>query len=201
MTDGNDHDMYFSVDVEADGPIPGVYSMLALGMAVAGEFDGQRFTAADPHERTFYRELKPVSDQIDAEALAVSRLDRDKLVAEGADPAHAMTEAAAWVRSEAGARRPVFVGYPVVFDWMFMHWYFVRYAGDSPFGFSNALDIKTIYQQKAQVTVGGAGRDDLPDTLKSATRHTHNALDDAIEQADIFARLFIWPGAAAERTE
>jgi hypothetical protein len=27
-------DVYFSVDVEADGPIPGPYSMLSVGVAV-----------------------------------------------------------------------------------------------------------------------------------------------------------------------
>lgn len=38
------------------------------------------------------------------------------------------------------------------------------------------------------------GRDDLPPELRSTRSHTHNALDDAIEQADIFNRLFEWPG-------
>ena len=50
-------DLYVSVDIEADGPIPGMYSMLAVGMAVAGRFDGHEFTAAKPAEATFYREL------------------------------------------------------------------------------------------------------------------------------------------------
>ena len=35
-------DMYFSADIEADGPIPGPYSMLAFGLVVAGVFDGVR---------------------------------------------------------------------------------------------------------------------------------------------------------------
>ena len=30
------------------------------------------------------------------------------------------------------------LGYPVVFDWMFLHWYFVNFTGASPFGFSGA---------------------------------------------------------------
>lgn len=32
-------EFYVAVDVEADGPIPGRYSMLSLGMAVAGRDD------------------------------------------------------------------------------------------------------------------------------------------------------------------
>jgi hypothetical protein len=126
----------------------------------------------------------------------VTGLDRAQLAAEGADPGEAMADAAAWVTDQAGDARPVMVGYPIVFDWMFMHWYFVRYVGRSPFGFSGALDMKTIYQQKARVPLDQAGRDDLPAVLRSTRAHTHNARDDAIEQAEIFARLFEWPGPA-----
>ena len=71
---------------------------------------------------------------------------------------------------------------------MFLHWYFVRFAGRSPFGFSGALDIKTMYHQKAGVTFDRAGRRDLPAILAPQMPHTHNALDDAREQAEIFAR-------------
>ena len=84
------------------------------------------------------------------------------------------------------------VGYPVVFDWMFIYWYFMHFIGESPFGFSGALDMKTMYQQKARLTLDRAGRTDLPPELASERRHTHNALDDAVEQAEIFNRLFVW---------
>jgi hypothetical protein len=53
-------DLYFSADIEADGPIPGTYSMLSFGLAVAGRFDGTLFEAYDPTKATFYRELKPL---------------------------------------------------------------------------------------------------------------------------------------------
>jgi hypothetical protein len=187
-------DLYISVDIEADGPIPGRYSMLAFGLAVAASFDGATFEARDPSAATFYRELKPITDDFDAEALAVSGLDREALAREGAVPAVAMRDAAEWLRTQAADRRPVMVAYPVVFDWMFIHWYFVRFVGESPFGFSGALDMKTMYQQKARVTVDRAGRRDLPPELSSRRQHTHNALDDAVEQADIFNRLFSWKG-------
>jgi hypothetical protein len=32
-------ELYVAVDVEADGPIPGPYSMISLGMAVVGRPD------------------------------------------------------------------------------------------------------------------------------------------------------------------
>jgi hypothetical protein len=187
-------DLYISADIEADGPIPGLYSMLSFGLAVAATFDGTDFNALEPTSSTFYRELKPITDQFDPGALAVAGLDRNALAAEGAEPVTAMREAVDWIVAQAGSARPVLVGYPVVFDWMFLHWYFVRFVGESPFGFSGALDMKTIYQQKAGVTLDRAGRDDLPELLASDRSHTHNALDDAVEQADVFNRLFVWEG-------
>jgi hypothetical protein len=54
--------------------------------------------------------------------------------------------------------------------------------------------MKTMYQQKAGVVLGRAGRRDLPASLVPDAPHTHNALDDAIEQGEIFARLFAWDG-------
>jgi hypothetical protein len=187
-----DADLYFSVDIEADGPIPGVYSMLAVGLAVAGRFDGRSYVPIETGLRTFYRELRPISKTVDKEALEVAQLDRGRLIREGAEPAKAMTELANWVEVEAGADRPVLVGFPIVFDWMFLHWYLIRFVGKSPFGHSDALDMKTMYQQKARVTLGSAGLDDLPVSLKSTKPHTHNALDDAVEQAEIFTNLVLW---------
>ena len=188
-------DLYISADIEADGPIPGRYSMLAFGLAVAGRFDGRSFEACDPSATTFYRELRPISDHLDPAALRVAGLDRDQLEEAGALPTEAMTEAARWIEEQAGADQPVLVGYPVVFDWLFLHWYFVAFLGESPFGFSSALDMKTIYQQKGRVTLDEAGREDLPPFLRSVREHSHNALDDAIEQGEIFIKLFEWQGA------
>ncbi len=108
-------DLYFSVDVEADGPIPGEYSMLSFGLALAGGFDGEQFHKLDPSACTFYAELAPISEHWMPEALAVSSLDRDRLVHEGRNPSEAMEEAGAWVREQARDQRPVLVGFPLVF--------------------------------------------------------------------------------------
>lgn len=189
-------DLYISGDIEADGPVPGLFSMLSFGLAVAATFDGSRFEARNPSEATFYAELKPITDDFDPEATAVSGLDRDALLRGGNDPASAMRKAADWIASQAGRARPVLVGYPVVFDWMFLHWYFVRFNSESPFGFSGAMDMKTMYQQRANVLLSDAGRADLPPNLASSRPHTHNALDDAIGQAEIFNRLFVWKGSS-----
>ncbi|MEO6511594.1 MAG: hypothetical protein ABIO16_11430, partial [Nocardioides sp.] len=110
-------DVYISADIEADGPIPGRYSMLSLGMCIAGEQTAAgTFTPIQPESARFYRELKPISEEFDQGNLDVVResgLDRDQLVREGSDPVEAMTAAARWVTELAGGRRAVFVGWPM----------------------------------------------------------------------------------------
>ncbi|MBV1849125.1 3'-5' exonuclease [Catellatospora tritici] len=184
-------DMYFSADVEADGPIPGPYSMVSVGLAVAGT-RAHTFTRADPTAATFYRELRPISDDFVPEAMAVSGLDRDALVRDGADPATAMRELSEWVKETAAGAKPIFVAYPASFDWMFVYWYLIRFTGGSVFGHSGCLDVKTAYAIKADVPVGKAVKGQMPRHLLSRRPHTHNALDDAIEQADLFANVMEW---------
>jgi hypothetical protein len=192
-------DVYISADTETDGPIPGERSMLSFGFAVAGTFNGARFEGQDPSAQTFYRELRPISQSWDADALRVSGLDRDRLQVEGEDPGTAMTVAAEWVGEVAGHRRPVLVAYPLGFDWMFLQWYFVRFAeGGSPFGHASCLDIKTIYQQRAWTVLDRTRRDELPPELRPLHPHTHHALDDAIEQAELLANLLAWCGRRRE---
>lgn len=188
-------EIYVSVDIEADGPIPGPYSMLSFGLARCGAFDGRAFTASDPAARTFYAELKPISDLVDSAALEVSGLDRDRLAREGREPREAMNAAFSWVRENADGATAVAVGYPLGFDWMWLYWYFVRFAeGGSPFGHSRHLDIKTLYAAKAGTLIARSTKGQMPAGLRSRRPHTHNALDDAIEQADMFQNLMTWPG-------
>jgi hypothetical protein len=187
-------DCYISVDVEADGPIPGPYSMISFGAAVAGTRTQEGFTAGDPDAATFYRELRPISDEFVPEALAVSGLDRSALVRDGADPATAMAEFSAWAVATAGPARPVVVAYPACYDWMFLYWYLIRFTGESPFGHSGCLDLKTLYATKADVPLGAAVKRRMPSHLLSQRPHTHHALDDAIEQAELCANLMQWAG-------
>ncbi|MDT9687370.1 exonuclease [Streptomyces sp. P9(2023)] len=192
-------EFYVSADVEADGPVPGPFSMSSFGLAVAGAHDGSVFNACDPAERTFYAELKPIGDAYDPEALAVSGLDRDRLTREGQEPAQAMNAAAAWLAgvSDELAAVPVFVAYPLGYDWMWMYWYFMRFAdAGSPFGHSRCMDVKTLYAAKASVPVNKATKRSMPRHLLSSRPHTHNALDDAIEQAELFQNLMTWEAGA-----
>ncbi|MFE5888029.1 3'-5' exoribonuclease domain-containing protein [Streptomyces sp. Marseille-Q5077] len=191
--------LYISVDIEADGPIPGPYSMLSLGAAVAGVQDAGGFTAADPEKDTFYRELRPISEEFVPEALAVSGLDRERLRKEGLDPALALAQFTRWVREVGGDAQPVMCGYPASYDWTFLYWYLIRFTGASPFGHSGCLDMKTLYATKAGLPLRAVAKGTMPRELLSRRRHTHHALDDAVEQAELFANLMAWPGPGSPR--
>ncbi len=192
-------DLYFSADVETDGPIPGPYSMLSFGLVIAGSFDGTTFRRSDLSD-SFEANLRPISENFEEEALAVTGIDREALKRSGKDPSEAMKKLADWIEARCAAAesqtkakvKPVLVAYPLGFDWSFLHWYFLNFAGRSPFGHSRGLDIKTAYAIKAGVPLHQASRSKLPEHLRSALPHTHGALDDAKEQADIFANIMEW---------
>lgn len=188
-------DIYFSADVETDGPIPGPYSMLSFGLVVAGTFDGQTFRRASKDSSSFYAELRPISKDFEPEALAVNGLDRERLLREGSSPEAVMVEVSTWIRNVSNGGSPILVAYPLSFDWSWLYWYFVRFGGGgSPFNHSRCFDMKTALSVKGRRTVSTSGRDHLPSELLARTAHTHNALDDAREQAEIFANLFEWGG-------
>ena len=188
-------EVYVSVDIEAAGPSPGVYSMLSIGACVVANTS-----------KNFYRELKPVNSTYIAEALKrcsfseqVSRRivefgeDYPRSVMKaltelGADPKNAMQDFSDWIIEVAASDFPVFVGFNAPFDWMFVCDYFWRFIGRNSFG-HNALDIKSYYMGMAGCEWRRTGKRGIPAEFHSNRRHTHYALDDAIEQAEMFEKL------------
>ncbi len=77
-------------DIEADGPVPPLYSMISFG-AVLHE---------DPTQ-TFYAELRPISDQWIPDALAVSGFSREQTMA-FASAQQAMTDFYTWNKHTCG---------------------------------------------------------------------------------------------------
>lgn len=187
-------DAYFCVDVETDGPIPGEFSLLSFACVVAGFHDGRRFQAPEKYDDGFYAELRPVSDRFEEAAMKVNGLDRSKLIRDGLNPEDALKQLSSWIWEHSGGRRPIMVASPAGFDWSFMHWYFVRYLGESPFGYSGLFDVKTALAVRFDRPVAKSGRKNVPAWLRSELPHTHNALDDAKEQARIFCNLMDWRG-------
>ena len=186
-------DVYISADVETDGPIPGAFSMLSFALVEIGSYDGGPLLRPSA-PRSFYRELRPIYADFEAEALSVNGLDRAKLLQHGGDPEMVMNEARRFIGELATDGTPVLVAYPLSFDWSFLYWYFIKFGGESPFKHSRCFDVKTAIAVRGRRPISRSGHDQLPAFLNSKLSHTHNALDDAKEQADIFARVFEWDG-------
>ncbi|MBO0828375.1 MAG: exonuclease [Streptosporangiales bacterium] len=169
--------------------------MLSLGASVAGTYDADGYAAPDdPRAETWYAELRPISDDYVPEAMAVSGLDRDELRESGRSPEEAMTGFAAWVDEVADRHdaSPVFAAYPLGFDWLFTYWYLMSFAGRSPFGHGRALDVKTLYAARARTAISRATKRHMPAAFHPDLPHTHNALDDAVEQAGLLANIMRW---------
>ena len=118
------------------------------------------------------------------EAWAASRKD---LV----EPATAMNEFARFLedlRQEQDANL-VFVGFPASYDFMFVYWYLIKFTGESPFSFS-ALDIKTYAAAVLKKEYRACSKRGLPKRwFQGTTKHTHEALDDAIGQGQLFMNI------------
>lgn len=175
-------EIYVSTDVEADGPIPGPHSMLSFASAayradktLVGTFEANLCSLpgaqGDPRTMAWWKGQP--------EAWAACR----KNVRE---PEVVMPEYVAWLKGLPG--KPVFVAYPAAYDFMFVYWYLMRFAGESPFSHS-ALDIKsyamavlgTEFRESTKRNMPKAWFDDLP--------HTHVALDDAKGQGALFCNM------------
>ncbi len=166
---------YVSVDIEAAGPIPAEYSMLSLGACLVSNT-----------ETNFYVELKPVNNNYKQEALDVCGLSMSYLKEHGTDPEKAMQQFDEWIKTLHG--KAIFVGFNAPFDWSFINYYFHKYLGYNPFG-HNALDIKAFYMGMRKCRWEQTAKQWIPSYLKSKHRHTHNALQDSIEQAELFSNL------------
>lgn len=167
-------EVFISVDVETSGPIPGEYSLLSIGAC-----------AVYAPDRQFECLLKPVSERADPAAMEVAGLSLEILSRDGLDPTDAMTKFKDWVIRTAGNGRPVMVGFNAPFDWSFVNYYFHRYLGANPFGFA-ALDIKAYYMGAAGTSWHDTRSSIMRQTLGAVTEGNHEALRDALAQAELF---------------
>ena len=160
---------WFMVDVEADGPIPGDYSMICFGAVVIDPLLG----------RTFYGKLKPISDKWVPEALAVSGFAREQTLLFD-EPREVMQKFADWIRAESDGR-PMFISDNNGFDWQFINWYFHHFLGDNPFGHSST-NLGSLYK--------GAARDMFASFKHlRKTKHTHHPVDDARGNAEAMLQM------------
>jgi hypothetical protein len=175
-------EVYVSTDVEADGPIPGPHSMLSFGSAAYREDKSlvstfsanlETLPGASGHPQTIrWWESQPEAWKTCRENVR--------------PPIDVMSEYVRWLKDLPG--KPVFVGYPASYDFMFVYWYIMRFVGESPFSHS-ALDIKTFAMALLKMEYRASVKRNMPRRWFDNLPHTHVALDDAIGQGALFCNM------------
>ncbi len=175
-------EVYVSTDVESDGPIPGPYSMLSFGSAayladktLVGTFSAnlELLPGATSHPSTmaWWQEHQ--------EAWEKCRQDLQ-------DPAVAMQNYVVWLKSLPGT--PVFVAYPIGYDFTFVYWYLMRFVGQSPFS-HNGIDIRSYAMAVLKKGYKECSKRNMPRRWFDDLPHTHDAVADALEQGALFCNM------------
>lgn len=178
----NRPEIYVSTDVETNGPIPGEYSLLSFGSAammldkkIIATFSANLETlpgAKEDHETMKWWQSQP-------KAWEECRKDVKP-------PEKIMKEYVAWLKFLPG--KPVFVGYPVSFDFSYMYWYMIKFAGESPYEYL-ALDIKTYAMAVLKKPFYQVRKSAMPKEWFDSCKKSHVALEDAIEQGQLFCNI------------
>lgn len=176
-------EIYVSTDIEADGPIPGPYSMLSFASAAyasnktllgtySANLDTLPGAATHPKTMEWWRQFPQAWEQCRRDTRA---------------PEVVMPEYLAWLEALPG--RPVFVGWPATWDFMWIYWYLVRFTGARPFR-ENALDVRSYAMGMRKTDFRLTTRTYLPRRwFDDGLPHTHVALDDALEQGALFCNM------------
>ena len=160
---------YIMVDVEADGPIPGDYSMISFGAIIV-----------EPSlSKTFYSQIKPISEKWIPESLQICNFTReDTLTFE--EPQIVMEKFLSWIEAESTGRA-LFISDNNGFDWQFINWYLHHFCGKNPFGHTSS-NLGSLYK--------GLSKDTFVNFKHlRKTAHTHNALDDARGNAEALLQM------------
>ena len=190
---------YISFDVEASGRSPGKYSMLSLGACLV-----------DDLTKTFYKEIKPISSKFINDAMKIgclrlhclkqyknldeynpshSKFNPSKVLELldniGEEPTKVMQEYNEWILDNTKGYKPIEAAAPIKFDASFSLYYFDNYfEGPNPFVHSGE-DMHSFYRGiKKDIN---ASIKDL--NLRDERGLTHNALEDAIQQAKEFKKV------------
>lgn len=165
---------YIMVDVESDGPVPGLYSMIAFAAVIVNE----KILLAEPEWSTFgpvY--IKPISERYQPDALKITGFTREQTLLFD-EPSKKIIEFGNWVTE---IDKPVFISDNNGYDWGFINWYFWYYCGKNPFGFSSQ-NLNSFYKG-------------LTKNMKSSfkhlrkTKHDHNPLNDTKGNAEAMIQM------------
>ena len=176
-------ELYFSTDIETDGPIPGDNSMLSLGTVV--------FTEEGEEIDSFSANLEPLPGAFsNGETMEWWKKHQDAYWATRTNtelPADVFLRYLAWVESLTGEHKAhaVFVAYPAGFDFTFVYWYSHHFCRRCPFGFQ-ALDMKSFTMALLGTPFRETTKKNMPKEWFPQLRHLHLATEDAREQGLLF---------------
>ncbi|HKY52944.1 MAG TPA: 3'-5' exoribonuclease [Anaerolineales bacterium] len=160
---------YVMVDVETDGPIPADYSMICFGAVIIDE----------TLNKTFYGQLRPISEGWISEALKVSSFTREETM-HFDDPKEVMIRFNDWLNLNR-KNSLVFISDNNGFDWQFINYYFHHFLGSNPFGHSS-MNLGSLYKGLVKDT-------SLNFKRLRKTKHTHNPMEDAIGNAEALLHM------------
>lgn len=160
---------YVVVDVESDGQITGINSMVCFGAVVV-----------EPSlKKTFYGKIKPISDIWIPEALAISGFSREEHLTFD-EPEKVMKEFAEWLKKVSDGQ-PILISDNNGYDASWINYYFWRYYGSNPFGWSSRR-IGDLYC--------GMKMDSRANWKHlRKTRHDHNPVNDAKGNAEAILEM------------
>ena len=160
---------YIVVDVESDGGAPGLFSMVCFGAIIV-----------EPSlSKTFYGQVKPISDKFNPEALAISGFSREDHL-KFPEPSVTMHDFAEWIKANSKGA-PILISDNNGFDAAFINYYFLAFYGPNPFGWSSRR-IGDIYC--GHVKDSRARWKHL-----RKTTHTHHPVDDAKGNAEALLEI------------
>jgi len=176
MADWKSH---FVLDVEADGPCPGLYNMISFGLV----------SVADPTQG-FLGEVAPMLDNPGiAGAREVSGVSFETQRG-WRQPGEVMRAAVDWLNQQTQGKRPIFWSDNPAFDWQYWNWYCYKFVGQNPAGFS--------MRRIGDMDAGRRGEPLNTSAWKKRreTDHTHNPLDDARGNAEALRWILAQMGVA-----
>ena len=154
-TDDGVAEIYVAVVLRHDGPVPGLCSMLHLGLAVAGvDTDGQ-FRSLGQFPATTLA-LKPVGPSWTNSTFSTLMAERERLESAGEEVGSAITRATQWINSQCARLgiaeyRVVPVIWPGTYDAAHILHYFTTFNGlSSPFTQSSRHTPEELFASCAE---------------------------------------------------
>lgn len=169
---------HFVLDVESDGPCPGLYNMISFGLSSVWE-----------PEKTFSRIVLPVAEDGIPAARNVSGISYEKQIELGMNTADAVRESLEWMKETVSKygiedlKRVTIWSDNPAYDWQFWNYSWALSGQPNPAGFS-ARRIGDLW----------AGYKTDPLNTNSwkklrRTAHTHDPADDARGNAEALGQI------------